>query len=173
VDDLLRTLSDWAAIADVMALYCERVDEYDIDAVAALFTEDCVTDYGPGRGGVVAGRAAVRARIAAGQAQFRRTHHQLGQSRIEFDPDVPGRASGVSYVTATHEEWDGTFWRAHLRYLDELRQTGQGWRLSARRVHAAAIEGKPSITWNWVPRQLPTDPAMPAPDPDPDPDPRA
>ena len=39
---------DRAAIAEVMALYCERVDEYDIDAVAALFTPDCVTDYGPG-----------------------------------------------------------------------------------------------------------------------------
>ena len=40
---------DRATIADLMALYCERVDEYDIDAVAELFTPDCVTDYGPGR----------------------------------------------------------------------------------------------------------------------------
>ena len=38
---------DRATIADLMALYCERVDEYDIDAVAELFTPDCVTDYGP------------------------------------------------------------------------------------------------------------------------------
>ena len=153
--DTLRELTDRAAIADLMARYCERVDEYDIDAVAELFTEDCVTDYGPGRGGEVAGRAAVRDRIAAGQAQFRRTHHQLGQSRVELDPADAGRASAVTYVTATHGEWDGTFWRAHLRYVDELVRRAEGWRLAARRVHAAVVEGKPTIPWNWVPRRAP------------------
>ena len=153
--DLLSELADRGAIADLMALYCERVDEYDIDSVAALFTEDCVTDYGPGRGGVIAGRAAVRDRIAAGQAQFRRTQHQLGQSRVWFDPAAPDRADAVSYVTATHEEWDGSLWRAHLRYVDELARAGGRWLLSARRVHAAVIEGKPDIAWTWVQRQLP------------------
>jgi hypothetical protein len=99
-------------------LYCERIDEYDMDGVAALFTPDCVTDYGPGRGGEVAGRAAVRARIAAGQAQFRRAHHQLGQSRVWFD--TLDRVGAVTYVTASHEEHDGSQWQAHLRYLDVL-----------------------------------------------------
>lgn len=145
--------ADRAAIDDVMALYCERVDEYDIDAVAALFTEDCVTDYGPGRGGEVRGRAAVRDRIAAGQAQFRRTHHQLGQSRVAPDPADPDRASATTYVTATHEEWGGAFWRAHLRYVDELVRRDGAWLLAARRVHAAVVEGKPSIAWTWVPRR--------------------
>lgn len=143
---------DRAAIAEVMALYCERVDEYDIDAVAALFIPDCVTDYGPGRGGLVSGRDAVRDRIAGGQAQFRRTHHQLGQSRVTFDPADPDRAGAVTYVTASHEEWDGRQWRAHLRYLDVLAATPEGWRLAERRVHAAVIENRPEITWEWVPR---------------------
>jgi hypothetical protein len=158
VADLLDELIDRAAIAELMALYCERVDEYDIDGVAALFTEDCVTDYGPGRGGLVTGRIAVRDRIAAGQAQFRRTHHQLGQSRVWFDPAAPGRAGAVTYVTATHEEPDGSQWRAHLRYLDELARAGRLWQFTARRVQAAVIEGKPSIPWTWVPRQLPGTP---------------
>lgn len=148
-------IEDRLAIADLMALYCERVDEYDIDAVATLFTPDCVTDYGPGRGGPVHGRAAVRERIAAGQAQFRRTHHQLGQSRVTGDPDDPVRATATTYVTATHEEWQGLLWRAHLRYLDVLVRDGDGWRLAERRVHAAVIENRPEIRWEWVPR-LPT-----------------
>lgn len=146
-------LEDRAAIADVLALYCERVDEYDIAAVATLFTPDCITDYGPGRGGLVTGRDAVRARIAAGQAQFRRTHHQLGQSRIVFDTDDPDRASATTYVTATHEEWDGRGWRAQLRYLDVLTRTDARWLLAERRVHAAVIENRPEISWEWVPRQ--------------------
>jgi ketosteroid isomerase-like protein len=148
---------DRAAIAEVMALYCERVDEYDIDAVAALFTPDCVTDYGPGRGGAVTGRDAVRDRIAAGQAQFRRTHHQLGQSRVGFDPADPDRATATTYVTATHEEWDGRQWRAHLRYVDVLVSGRAGWLLAERRVHAAVIENRPEIAWEWVPRRIPAD----------------
>lgn len=154
--DLLGELADRTAIAELMAVYCKRVDEYDIDGVAVLFTEDCLTDYGPGRGGPVAGRSAVRDRIASGQAQFRRTHQQLGQSVIRFDPVSADRADGITYVTATHEEWDGTFWRAHLRYVDELARSGQSWLISVRRVQAAVIEGKPAIPWNWVPRRLPS-----------------
>ena len=150
--DLVNELVDKAAVAELMALYCERVDEYDIDAVAALFTADCFTDYGPGRGGPVAGREAVRDRIAAGQAQFRRTQHQLGQSRVTVDGD---RAAATTYVTATHEEWDGAQWRAHLRYVDELARGGDGWLFASRRVHAAVIEGKPEIVWEWVPRRQP------------------
>lgn len=149
---------DRAAIAEVLALYCERVDEYDIDAVAALFTEDCLTDYGPGRGGQVTGRAAVRDRIATGQAQFRRTHHQLGQSRVVFDSANPDRANAVTYVTASHEEWDGRQWRAHLRYVDALARTPAGWRLAARRVHATLIENRPEIAWEWVARRKPDSP---------------
>lgn len=157
VANLLRELADRTAIAELLAVYCERVDEYDIDGVAALFTGDCLTDYGPGRGGPVTGRSAVRERIAAGQAQFRRTHHQLGQSVIRFDQVSPDRADGITYVTATHEEWDGTFWRAHLRYVDELVCSGESWLIAVRRVQAAVIEGKPAIPWNWVPRLLPDD----------------
>lgn len=152
--DAART-ADRAVIADLMAEYCERVDEYDIDAVAALFTADCVTDYGPGRGGRVTGRSAVRDRIAAGQAAFRRTHHQLGQSRIAFDPQDPGRARGTTYVTATHEEWDGRVWRAHLRYVDVLCRDGDRWALAERRVEAALVENRPEIDWVWVRRRPP------------------
>lgn len=148
-------VEDRTDIADLLALYCERVDEYDIDGVAGCFTADCVTDYGPGRGGLVSGRDAVRARIAAGQAQFRRTHHQLGQSRIRFDAADPERARATTYVTATHEEWDGRLWRAHLRYLDVLARTRVGWLLAERRVHAAVVENRPEITWEWVPRRAP------------------
>ena len=89
--DVLRTLVDRQQIADLLARYCQALDEYDIDAVAATFADDVVTDYGAGRGGRVVGRDAVRDRIAAGQAAFRRTAHQLGQSLVELDGD---RAQG-------------------------------------------------------------------------------
>lgn len=153
-------VEDRLAVADLMSDYCELVDAYDIDAVALLLTPDCVTDYGPGRGGRVTGRDAVRDRIAAGQAQFRRTHHQLGQSRLrprdaDDDTDRIEAVDAVTYVTATHEEWDGRLWRAHLRYVDVVVRSEGGWLLAERRVHAAVIEGRPEIEWVWVQRRTP------------------
>lgn len=149
---LLAELRDRAAIADVLAAFCQRVDEYDILGLAEVFTHDCVTDYGPGRGGPVAGLAAVQARIARGQSEFSRTHHQLGQSRVTMRGD---EAVAVTYVTATHEHRDGARSRVHLRYLDRLRRTGAGWRIAERRAHASLVEGMPETSWVWVPRAEP------------------
>jgi ketosteroid isomerase-like protein len=139
-------------IADVLASYCELIDAYDIDAVADLFTQDCETDYGPGRGGPVNGRPAVHARIAAGQAEFRRTHHQLGQIRTVIDGT---QAESVSYVTAWHERWDGGRAEVRLRYVDTLRLENDGWRIARRRVEVAGAVGFDGVEWNWIPRRVP------------------
>lgn len=141
------------AIGELLARYCERVDEYDIDGVAATFAEDCVVDYGPGRGGEVLGRQATRNRIAAGQAEFRRTHHQLGQYRAV--PTGEGGYRVVTYVTAWHERWDGRKETLCLRYLDRVVDSPDGLVLAERRVHAAVTHGFDGVPWVWVPRALP------------------
>ena len=151
-EPLLADLRDRLAIADVLAAFCERVDEYDIPGLAEVFTEDCFTDYGPGRGGPVSGLADVQARIGRGQAEFRRTHHQLGQSRVTLAGD---EATAITYVTATHEHRDGARSRVHLRYLDRLRRTPAGWRIAERRAHATVVEGMRGTDWVWVPRAEP------------------
>jgi ketosteroid isomerase-like protein len=145
-------LRDRAQILDVLARFCERIDEYDIAGLAEVFTEDCFTDYGPGRGGPVSGLADVQARIVRGQAEFRRTHHQLGQSRIRIEGD---EATAITYVTASHEHRDGERSRVHLRYLDRLRRTRSGWRIAERRVQAALVDGMDGVEWVWVPRAEP------------------
>ena len=47
----LQDLLDIEAIRNTEAEYCEAIDEFDLERVIATFTEDCVTDYGPARGG--------------------------------------------------------------------------------------------------------------------------
>jgi ketosteroid isomerase-like protein len=146
---------DRVAITDVLALYCERIDEYDMDAVAELFTTDAVMDFGPGRGGVLRGRAALRARFAGGQAGFRRTHHHLGQVRLTPDDTAPdGRVHAVSSCSAGHERHDGTQWRVGLRYVDVLVRE-DGWRIAERRIEAALVEGGPPDGWAWIGRKEP------------------
>jgi ketosteroid isomerase-like protein len=138
----------------LLARYCECVDRYDLDGVAATFTDDAVTDYGPGRGGEVAGREAIRERIGRGQAEFRRTHHQLGQTLLE--EEGKGALTATTYVTATHERWAGEHETACLRYVDRLVAGDDGeWRIASRRVEASVVDGFAGVPWAWVPRAQP------------------
>jgi ketosteroid isomerase-like protein len=148
----VQELADRQAIADVLALFCERIDEYDIGGIVRLFREDCVVDYGRGRGGEQHGREALGARLARGQGQFKRTHHQLGQIRVELDGD---RASAVTYVAAWHELWDGRRETARLQYRDRFRRFDPGWLISERRALANGVEGFRGVPWNWLLRAEP------------------
>ena len=148
----VQELADREAIRDLFALYCERLDEYDIDAMAQVFTEDCVTDYGADRGGTIHGRQAAHDRIVKSHAAWRRTHHQLGQSRIALHGDT---ARSVTYCTAWHERWDGTVESVRIRYVDELVRTAEGWRIARRELWVAGVEGFEGSEWRWVPRAEP------------------
>lgn len=140
------------AITDVLALYCDRIDAYDVDGVVDLFTADAVMDFGPGRGGVLRGRDALRARFAGGQGGFRRTHHHLGQVRLAAVEG--GRVQAVSSCSAGHERHDGTYWRVGLRYHDVLVRDGS-WRIAERRIEASLVEGGPLDGWTWIARREP------------------
>ncbi len=142
-------------VLDLLARYCERVDEYDIDAMADCFSETATTDYGPGRGGPVAGRNAIARRIRAGQAEFTRTHHQLGQCRLSTDERS---GSSLAYVTAWHERWNGDVETACLRYRDDVVRDADGaWRIAVRRVDAAVLDGFAGVPWTWVERRPPAE----------------
>jgi hypothetical protein len=144
---------DHRALLDLLARYCECVDRYDLDGVADTFTADAITDYGPGRGGEVTGRRAIRDRIERGQAEFRRTHHQLGQVLLE---PTPSGVKATTYVTAHHERWNGEHETACLRYLDLIVGEDPGaWRIASRRVEAAVIDGFEGVPWVWVERSQP------------------
>ena len=145
-------LWQYEEIRDVLARYCECLDEYDIDGVAKCFTEDAVADYGAGRGGEIRGRGAIAERIASGQREFRRTHHQLGQIRIRLYDD---HAESTSYLTAWHELPSGAKDLVCLRYLDTLRRIDGEWLIAGRRVELTIVEGFEGTEWAWVKRKAP------------------
>lgn len=153
LEDRIARIEASAAIIELLTEYTILVDNYDIDGVAALFTDDCITDYGPGRGGLVIGRDNVRDRIRRGQSEFRLTHHQHGQMRITLSDN--STAEVLSYLTAWHERWNGSRERVYLRYLDRLTETDGGWRIAERKVVAAGVEGFEGVEWVWVARQVP------------------
>ena len=46
-DDAVAELRDRQQITDLIYEYCRTLDAMDLDALVALFIEDCVVDYGP------------------------------------------------------------------------------------------------------------------------------
>jgi ketosteroid isomerase-like protein len=136
-------------IRDLLATFCRSLDEYRVADAVSIFLEDCTTDYGPGAGGILRGRAAFLERVQASHARFRRTHHQLGQTTFRIDGDV---AHTLTYVHAWHERHDGSQDSIWLRYDDDLVRTADGWRISARRAHASGVDGFPGSTWRFVER---------------------
>lgn len=163
-DAALQELIDRQRITDLLATYCARLDEYAIDAVAAVFTEDCVTNYGPSGmsgGGGLRGRAAFRDRIARSQASWRRTHHHLGQTLIEFDE---GGARSLAYAIAWHERWDGSIDVLRIRYMDRLVRVDSDWRIAERRMEVSGSSGLDGFDWHWVQRAQPAERRVPTPD---------
>lgn len=149
---MAEELAALEAVRRVVARFCVAVDEYDMDGVADVFTTDAQVDYGPGRGGPCLGRVAVVERIAGGQAEFRRTHHQIGQSLVDLDG---ARAHAITYVTAWHEDWHGQPSEVRLRYLDDLRLETGIWRIAARIAHVSGAVGFPETEWKYVQRTVP------------------
>jgi ketosteroid isomerase-like protein len=133
----LRELSDRQAIADLIFAYCEHFDANEPQAVAALFTDDAIIDYGPEVPTIIGGPAEIAARIAPGLEElFSATSHHVSNLRIELD--WPDEARSVSYLYAWHRYLDGSpdgeLWG---RYRHAFRRSERGWRIASLRLEAA------------------------------------
>ena len=123
--------NDRQEIADLLVDYCLHLDTMDLDALAALFTDDCDVVYGSGPALASRGRAAL-ARSLERMWRWARTSHHLSNLRIDFDG--PETANAVSYVLAWHEKPDGSTATVYGQYRDRLLRTAQGWRIDRRRM---------------------------------------
>lgn len=150
--------SDFELALEKMALYealgrfCEAIDRCDFHTAIQLFTTDCVTDFGPFRGGAIQGRDAFFARMVANQRSFKRAHHQLGQMVADVRGSV---ASTVTYLDAAIERLDGVRYDHHMQYHDEWVKTDdKEWRIRRRRAVSTVIDGFPELHAgaNWLVR---------------------
>lgn len=147
---------DRTVLSDLVHRYAAYVDDRRFDSVATLFTETAeltVPDPPHTLNPTHAhrGRQAIAAAVTA-VAQVERTQHAIvGEI---YDASGAGAARGRIACIAHHwsrrpdaaaangiAEWVNTVW--HLRYDDEYRLTGEGWRISGRALIIQAIETRP------------------------------
>ena len=150
-EDKLEELTARQQIADVIYAYCLHVDLNQPDEVAALFTDDCVVDYGPGLGGPIHGAKALAAGLDPGLARFEATHHQVSNIQLTFD--TPDRATGVTYIHAWHR-FPGDTPDADLygQYHDVFVKREGRWSIAERRLLAAGQRGF-AVEWASIGRR--------------------
>jgi ketosteroid isomerase-like protein len=133
---LVQELADRQAIADLIFAYCLHFDNNEPEAVAALFTDDAVVDYGP-EASTIVGADAIATTIAVGlEKTFLATSHHVSNIQITFDG--ADRARSVSYLYAWHRYVDGSpdgeLWG---RYRHSFVRTDSSWRISGLLLEAA------------------------------------
>lgn len=151
IETALRDLVAHRAITDVIHAYCRSVDTVDADAVVALFTEDCIVDYGPGLGTPTHGSAVLRDRLASGLPRFAATSHHVSNIEIELADDATS-ATTITYLMAWHrypdERPDAVL---YARYHDRFVRDADRW-LIAERILRVAGQQDFDIAWHPVVR---------------------
>ena len=130
-EDRLRHLEDKQAITEVLYAYCAHLDRMDLDALADLFTADCVVEYGPEPRLQSRGSDGLRGDLAR-MWRWARTSHHLSNVMVALDGDSVN-AGATSYVIAWHERPDGSTATMMGQYRDRLAKTDGRWRISRRR----------------------------------------
>lgn len=127
----LQELINRQEITDVLIEYCCALDRMDLPRLSALFTDDCVVDYGPdeqlrSRGALALAKSLER------MWRWSRTSHHLANVQMEFSGD--DEALVRSYVYAWHERSDGSTATIFGRYHDRFIREDGSWRIGERRM---------------------------------------
>ncbi len=122
-------LVDRALITDLVHEYCRALDAMELNALVALFTDDCVVEYGPTISSH--GACALRHDLGRMWRWARTARHTSSNVLVRFaDADT---TLITSAVWAWHEAPDGHTATATGQYHDTVVRTADGWRIAARR----------------------------------------
>lgn len=130
----LRVLEDREAIWQLFQSYKHHLDQRDLKAYAALFTDDAVW---VGNLGKATGPAEIEALLVRTLEIYpsdrERTHHLVMNERIDVDGDAATAWSNWGYVT--HGDGDAPRLEMLGHYVDTLARTPAGWRFQRREAY--------------------------------------
>lgn len=139
IETRLRRIEDRIAIEAAIHAYAFHFDRAEPEAVADLFTEDAVIDYGPDFP-AMQGRAVFLPAIARGLAElFAATSHHVSNIAVTFEGE--DRARTVAYLYAWHRYRDGRpdseLW---AQYHHAFVRTPAGWKIAHLVLKAAGMK---------------------------------
>lgn len=143
-DRLFQQLLDKDAIRDLVYRYSYCADTNRSAEYAALFTEDCVFDPGPGNGGPVHGREQVEA-LRRRSKVVRSSHHN---TNVLIAFDGPDSARLRTSLYAWHQLADGSQPMVWGYYDDIVVRRDDRWLFAERVIR---IYGEQGFDASWHP----------------------
>lgn len=159
--------ADRQAINDVLIDYCRLLDRMELHALAGLFTENCVVEFGPDARLNSHGRDALAVSLQR-LWRWSRTSHHLSNVQIRLEETA--RATASSYVLAWHERPDGSTATVYGQYRDLLLKQDGRWLIAQRRMLENGSDQGFTVNLHRLERRRPpagwVAPAVDAPAPD-------
>jgi SnoaL-like domain len=138
--DALRALQDRIDVEQVLYTYSSAVDSFDKAGVRSCLADDIHATYGNAE--PVTDGDTLADWIDGATASVIWQHHLLNVYHVDIDGD---QAKTVSYLTSyqVFEEDPKAAIILVARYHDELKRTGDGWKISKRVMELLWGESKP------------------------------
>lgn len=139
----VRQLKDRVDVLETMYAYCRHADNLDGDAMAALFTEDCVANFIPGdEDTILRGRQALNDFLCMALGVTVSGSHHISNAELIFE--TPDHVTLHCYMyswqrfTGFPDTPDCHRWG---RYENGFVRTAKGWRLSHLKLISAGEYG--------------------------------
>jgi hypothetical protein len=143
LEAIVRELKDRVDVLETMHAYCRHADNLDGDAMAALFTDDCIASFVPGgEETILRGRAALNQFLNMALGGTVSGSHHIANEELIFD--TPDRVVLHCYMyswqrftgfpaTADCHRWG--------RYENRFVRTAAGWRMDRLTLISAGEYG--------------------------------
>ncbi|MCW2613535.1 MAG: hypothetical protein JWN08_529 [Frankiales bacterium] len=141
--DRVQELTDRLDIAEVLARYCDALDQRRWDLLQTVFTADASADYGSV--GLPTGVEEIATAIRRTIADLDATQHLVGNIQVQVQGDT---ATAQCYLISQHVRAGQPGGEEYLlggRYVDELVRTPDGWRITFRRLHRMWAAGNRDV----------------------------
>lgn len=127
----LEEISDRLEIQDLFVRYTYAIDMRDWDALDEVFTPDATIDYSA-MGGSVGDVAATKKFLGDTMGMFPSFQHMTSSSTITITGDTAEAKTICHNPMVLDENDDPTLMLCGLWYVDKLRRTAAGWRITER-----------------------------------------
>lgn len=141
--DRVQELADRLDIAEVLARYCDALDQRRWEMLTTVFSPSASADYGSV--GSPAGVEAITEAIRRTIDDLDATQHLIGNLQVQVHGDT---ATAQCYLISQHVRAGQPGGEEYLlggRYVDDLVRTPDGWRITFRRLHRMWAAGNRDV----------------------------
>jgi len=137
-----QELSDRMEIQNILALYCEAIDNRDWEALDNFFTEDAIIDY-TATGGLKCTLPEAKEYLDRALQQFNGGQHMIGVPLINFNGDEAKTRTILFNPMIVEREGQPHVFFVGAWYVDEFVRTDKGWRIRHRNEECSYFHNLP------------------------------